>query len=116
MHYVLGIFWYLVFIATLKRYPPNHVSFGITVFGAISGILAVFTWKYLFKAAGLSKLVNCQGFYGQLFVAHFIFSYSSKSLSNLNAKQQRATGYAGTKKLNMIPAREYENKSKSQDI
>lgn len=95
-HYVLGITWYLVFTAMLKRYPAKHVWFGITVFGALSGILAVFTWRYLFKSAGLSNLVNYKGFYGQLFVAHFIFSYSSKLLSIQAAEQQRRL--SGTQK------------------
>lgn len=61
-HYLLGITWYLVFIAMAKRHPHRHIWFGIIVFGALSGMLAVLTWRYLFKAAGLSKLVNCRGF------------------------------------------------------
>jgi len=88
-HYTLGVTWYLVFITMLKLYPGRHVWYGIVLFGTSSGILAIFSWRYLFKAAGLGDKLNCRGFYRQLFVAHLIFTYTSNLLSTKTSKQGR---------------------------
>lgn len=80
-HFGLGLCWYLVLVIMRRQYLADHRSFPKIRFGTYSGFLAIVSWRYLFLSSGNLRMAECISFYGQLFVAHLVFSAASDHLA-----------------------------------
>ena len=74
IHYSLGLTWTIVqqlYMKANNRTPSIPTAIGL---GVVSGVTGVAVWHLLFKVLPHPPRTNRKKFYGQLMVAHLVFS------------------------------------------
>jgi hypothetical protein len=73
LHYSIGIFWTSLYYFLLRRKKKKLSFLQKIFFGTISGIIAILTWKGIFKLHPYPSKINFEEFYWQLLIAHLVF-------------------------------------------
>jgi hypothetical protein len=83
-HYAMGEAWTIIYVLLLKTLHRKPSFYRSLLFGYFGGIVAVGTWKMLFKLNPNPPKILFREFYLQLVIAHLCFSTSmSKVYSTL---------------------------------
>ena len=73
LHYIIGIFWTSLYYFLVRRKKKKLSFLQSIFFGTISGVLAIVTWKEIFKLHPHPPKINFKEFYWQLLIAHLVF-------------------------------------------
>lgn len=83
LHYIIGLLFvigfHLVWANDLMQ--QNWIS-GL-ILGAISGLIGIVSWVFIFKISKYEPKIDFKGYYLQLFFAHVIFGLSALAVYNL---------------------------------
>ncbi|QOG00677.1 hypothetical protein [Flavobacterium sp. MDT1-60] len=74
LHYLIGLFFVVIY-HYLWSYDIIEMSWPAAfVLGAVSGIIGILSWFFLFKTVPQKPNIDFKGYYIQLFFAHIIFA------------------------------------------
>lgn len=80
IHYSMGISWTLVIKWMMQYFKmKSGLKAGIAL-GALSGLTGVLIWRLAFRKNSNPPRIDFSGFYGQLLLAHLIFSITVTTL------------------------------------
>ena len=84
-HYAVGVLMTLLFETYKLIFKKKPAFYDTVIFGTFAGLLAIVSWKQLFKMLPKRQHNFYRKFYIQLFVAHLIFAATVTTLQ----KQQK---------------------------
>ena len=77
IHYIIGLMFVVIY-HLLWFYNVLPISLLIALLlGAISGIIGIIGWMFMFKITNHKPVIDFKGYYIQLFFAHIIFALTA---------------------------------------